>query len=563
MERLLVSEVTIKHLGLKMHKVLQKISNIFSPVYLRIRYYKKRDPFVEFKKLSCNQETKLVSNRTLLLVPIRVSPVSNLFEGLIGYYYKIKGWKVVALVCNQSSILCDNIASNDKHRRMIMCSLCKAEQKRFIDSFGFEQANIEIANKKLVQGYKSKVRFNKSFEPLNEILPGLSKCVESAVIRYTLKSEVNWDADWEIIEQYIQTALNTYVSTKKHVEAINPDLAIISHGVYSQWGVATEVLTNHSVSTYVWARGYIGQGSLLFGKNSSYLSAFNRESKALYQSLSYSNELIENALEYFKEKSNSNSGVDYLNYYQIIDNKNSQIDNISEFKKRFKVTLGMFTNIPWDGQIFNTTAYVPNTRKYLEKVLGIIKASDKIGLIIRAHPAEADAEEGRGSEKIIDILNALLPKPWPQNILYLDPKNPVSSYDVIDLMDVGVVYGSSIGLEIVLRNKPVIQFGKFYTSGKDIVNEVNSDIELNNYVLRMLDGKLEVSAKQLNNAILFATYWHYYRHIADDTVILKRLVFSGFGFESIKELMNSRTLSIVSRQMNNNNEVLNNEICTD
>ena len=67
------------------------------------------------------EKIPLDNKGTILLAPVRVSPVSNLFEGLIGYYFKLKGYKVKALLCDQCVSFCDNISKNNK-RKKISCS---------------------------------------------------------------------------------------------------------------------------------------------------------------------------------------------------------------------------------------------------------------------------------------------------------------------------------------------------------------------------------------------------------------------------------------------------------
>ena len=48
----------------------------------------------------------------------------------------------------------------------------------------------------------------------------------------------------------------------------------------------------------------------------------------------------------------------------------------------------MFTNIPWDGQVFNKTEVFPTTRFYLKNTINWFLFNPDALLIIRAHPAE-------------------------------------------------------------------------------------------------------------------------------------------------------------------------------
>ncbi|MGE3299670.1 MAG: hypothetical protein AB7I39_04460, partial [Arcobacter sp.] len=130
---------------------MRKITNFISPILKNYRYRNKPDPFLEFKKLRVNEIMPISTNGNVLILPIRVSPISNLFEGLCGYALKLRGYSVHSLFCGQAIEKCDNqtILKNNP----LNCSLCYYEQKRFIDTFDivphyyFDFLNSELINK--------------------------------------------------------------------------------------------------------------------------------------------------------------------------------------------------------------------------------------------------------------------------------------------------------------------------------------------------------------------------------------------------------------------------------
>ena len=68
-----------------MKKNLNHYFNFLGWTFNLIRYRNKKDPFKEFHKLRKNERIPKPSKGNVLIIPIRVSPISNLFEGIIGF----------------------------------------------------------------------------------------------------------------------------------------------------------------------------------------------------------------------------------------------------------------------------------------------------------------------------------------------------------------------------------------------------------------------------------------------------------------------------------------------
>jgi hypothetical protein len=536
---------------------IQTFVNLFSSIFIALRYWNKPDPFQSFATIKSG--FRLINNfgfgkKTLLLAPIRVSPMSNLFEGLIGYFFKLKGWEVKALMCDQAVSYCDNISYVDNNKRFAICALCKKEQERFCKTFDFEFISIkDNINKQVfndIHNYIEKYEISDSSNQLLYKDYNLTDIVNSAVTRYTLRSEVNFESDLVVIKGFFKTAIVTIEAMKNSFDNIAINRTIMSHGTYSQWGSALSYLQKNDITTYVWARGYVGQGSLIFGLNRSYLEDTIRESKEVYQNINYSKDELFKSKIYFNEKRMRNSKIEYVNYYSILSQESNNSDPFfDDLRSRFNNVYGMFTNIPWDGQIYNKSEGFPNTYSYLNSVIEWFVINSNCALVIRAHPAEADLEEGRGSEKIYDVLNRNWPNGLPSNIFFLEPQNSITSYLLSDNIDAAIVYGSTIGLEIAISGVPVIQAGNFYTSSKEILTEVLNKQELHEKLDFVKNGGKLNTKIMIDNALRFGCYWIFKKHITDTSVNLERLIFKSYNFSSILEFENDSTLNFLYNSM--------------
>ena len=113
----------------------QLLYNLLSSIFYKVRYSKRKNPFLDFSNLHfpMNFAKDNLNKGTVLITPIRVTPASNLFEGLFGVFFRLRGYKVKYFLCNQELNYCENIANLS--RKCATCSLCLREQKVYTTTF--------------------------------------------------------------------------------------------------------------------------------------------------------------------------------------------------------------------------------------------------------------------------------------------------------------------------------------------------------------------------------------------------------------------------------------------
>lgn len=83
-------------------------------------------------------------------------------------------------------------------------------------------------------------------------------------------------------------------------------------------------------------------------------------------------------------------------------------------------------------------------------------------LIIRIHPSEAKSSYGTS---IGDVVRDRFPHP-PAHVKLVEAKDPINTYDLIAMADLGLVYTTTVGLEMALSGVPVIVAGQTHYRGK-------------------------------------------------------------------------------------------------
>lgn len=526
----------------------QEFYNIFLPLFLKLRKDKNPDPFKDFEDFRKGITLPAPTKGTVLLVPIRVSPVANLFEGIFGYFLKLKGYDVKAFLCGQNLSMCESFAQGIDKK--MVCASCLNKQKQFVKSFDIEPLWIDDLLSKnqhediaeAVTGVNLKSKFNFVYKDVD-----LTTDVSSGIQRYTLTSEPDVQKYSGLLKEIMTSAATMVESVYSIVAKEKIEFVVMSHGIYSTWGAFLSAVKKQNLQSLVWGRGYIGQGNMIIGKDKSYLEDFITEPNSLWEDVELTSEEREFVLNYYNSKKAPNSKVERINYYDSVKNQKENTD--SDIRKELDipenaVCMAMFTNIPWDGQAFCSNEEFPSIRNFLKAVIDWFKNNKEIYLIIRAHPAELFGRNAKYTERFQDVLFDMYPE-LPENVKFLEPAHHIRSYDLIDTIDAGVVFASTIALEMFIHKVPIIQTGRNAMSNKEILFNVKTVNELEQSLDKVRNKGLTISDKRYERGLRYAHYWMKRRHIPEEVIKLNNLYYQDFLFRTKEELEQNVTLNFI------------------
>lgn len=126
-------------------------------------------------------------------------------------------------------------------------------------------------------------------------------------------------------------------------------------------------------------------------------------------------------------------------------------------------TFVAYTNLMADTSVYVAARAFPSQVDWLNACIAYALHHPEIDLIIRCHPAEHMAIVRSGKAKISDDqTNQEILKLWPvlpDNVRVVAPDDATSSYDLLALADVVLVYVSTVGMEAAVLGKPVVIAG--------------------------------------------------------------------------------------------------------
>ncbi len=127
-------------------------------------------------------------------------------------------------------------------------------------------------------------------------------------------------------------------------------------------------------------------------------------------------------------------------------------------------------NIPWDSSVLGQDRAFPSHQEWVRQTVKFFSTRDDAHLIVRSHPDEMLW----GSNEPLAELIAQSIGSRPELVTVIRPEDPVNTYDLMDLCDVGLVYNSTAGLEMALRGIPALVAGQPHYAAKGFTRDAAS-----------------------------------------------------------------------------------------
>jgi hypothetical protein len=163
-------------------------------------------------------------------------------------------------------------------------------------------------------------------------------------------------------------------------------------------------------------------------------------------------------------------------------------------------TVLLCTNVVGDSLALKRQIFTQGMADWLAKSVRALAEKEGVNLIVRVHPGEL---LGAGHPSL-DIVNETLPE-LPPFVRLIAPESPINTYDLIGIADVGLVYTTTVGLEMAMRGLPVIVAGRTHYRGKGFTLDPGSLDEYLSLLGRSVEdpGPFRLNQDQIDRA------WHY------------------------------------------------------
>lgn len=159
------------------------------------------------------------------------------------------------------------------------------------------------------------------------------------------------------------------------------------------------------------------------------------------------------------------------------------------------------TNVLGDSLTLGRHTFSKNMSEWIERTVQYFVERTDSQLVIRVHPGEQLTH----GASMVDVVRNLLPK-LPEHIHLITPTSPINSYDLVDIARLGLVYTTTMGLEMAMRGVPVIVVGQTHYRGRGFTFDPDSWVNYYKTLGSMLDSeeKALLTEEQMKMAWAYA-----------------------------------------------------------
>jgi hypothetical protein len=158
-------------------------------------------------------------------------------------------------------------------------------------------------------------------------------------------------------------------------------------------------------------------------------------------------------------------------------------------------------NVFGDSATLGRQVFSRTMTEWLERTVRFFVDLDQVQLLIRIHPSEARFPYG---SSMAEVVQTALPE-LPAHIHLIPADAPVNTYDLIDMADLGVVYTTTVGMEMAMSGVPVIVAGHTHYRGKGFTLDPDSWEDYFELLGEMRDGPRRPRLTQAQ----IQDVWHY------------------------------------------------------
>lgn len=118
-------------------------------------------------------------------------------------------------------------------------------------------------------------------------------------------------------------------------------------------------------------------------------------------------------------------------------------------------------NVIGDSLTLGRAAFTGDMSTWLRRTLAYFVKRSDLQFVLRVHPGERNLE----GPSVADLVRAELPQ-LPANMRVVAAGDPINTYDLVAAADLGLVYTTTVGLEMAMSGLPVIVAGHTHYRGK-------------------------------------------------------------------------------------------------
>ena len=401
----------------------------------------------------------MINKKILCYSPYNSWELHGLWEITILHALKLRGAEIKHILCDGCFSACDLHWEATSPRDENSCTNCKASTALLSAKLNFkyeylskyiDSDELEYINKYIIElnhSYSHKAKFNNW---------NIGEWVKSSVHSHFRINTIDLSIEKvrNIYCDYIESGLKAAYGIQRIIKSFKPDILFIFNGRQSSLRIAYEIAKENNIDVYMHERGTIKECVRLYkniGTNRE-LDLYYKSRWNYYKDIKLTNKQENKILHHL----NNIKGGNGLNWKSFnTDKLVGKKEIISRLGIKNKKIWLLFTSS--SDEIISAN-YKNIFENQIDWIISTIKIALKnnITLIIRIHPNSGGKNSTGINTEEIQKLEDVERKFSCKDIIFIRPDDAINSYDLFNISEVGITYGSTIGLEMACDGKKVV-----------------------------------------------------------------------------------------------------------
>jgi hypothetical protein len=414
--------------------------------------------------------------------------------GTLGHAFRTRGYRPVVLY--DSFDLPARPEFTVENTDQMQAVKYRYRARKFAEQFGFEGVSIGELTGTIDDEFETD-----SSDVYYHGVP-LDGCAKASTRKYLKRYSIDLSEQRirSLYEQFLHGGAMLVDASRSIINKYDIAASIVSEANYIQGFVPLFVSRDAGVPTYSEGWGY-RYGHHIFGRatNRNYMGQFAAQDVV---KAALTSELTDNEREAVETvtsgwRNNEVANMDYVNRTgQSVDTDTDTV-------------VGLFTNLLWDGALEPDQALYDDVYEWLADTIDIFDDLNDAHLVIKPHPAE----HLRGTnESVGDWIQATYDR-LPENVTLLPPDTDVDTYELFTDLDLGIVYASTVGLEMVYDGVPVVTSGYPPYHGFEITYDPKTKSEYRGFIQRPGDhgcpAERQARARRYFHLLFFCKHFEF------------------------------------------------------
>ena len=312
-----------------------------------------------------------------------------------------------------------------------------------------------------------------SFLPSRPLLTRLPDEVMDAVrlvskydVQYTLQVE-EIDTNSEIYKLRLERNSEIARTVMLYLKNNRPDVVIVPNGTIQEPGIVYRLARYLGIRTVTYEFGDQRQ-RIWLAQNAEVMRQDTGKLWEAREGLNLTSEQMERMHQLFTARQRGALWENFARSWQGTPAQGgSQARQALGLDERPLVLLA--TNVLGDSLTLGRQVFSQSMAEWISRTVQYFAGRSDVQLVIRIHPGEQLTH----GQSMVDVVRQVLPR-LPSNIHLIGPKEKVNTYDLVEVADLGLVYTTTVGMEMAMYGVPVITSGQTHYRGRGFTFDPDS-----------------------------------------------------------------------------------------